>query len=758
MTSLENQTGGKPDSTMDNKGKNKKAVYVQADLQAAHKARTQLTDQLEEAVKKYNEFLANLNPNQRGERGDTTDLQQRSMEAEMDRLEAELGKLDPSTQARIARKQAAKRAAEARRARIAANEAASRDAGAAQRHELSHQTLCVIKEEVSIVLDGANNTYQCYINKAADRETTLDVLKGLRERITRSSTDRALICDELIKSDAESALAGAFAAISNYQNLVLNEVLPIANVDCWEELLPDTPEDPITIPNHDIQRKLLEGVTLEFPFSDDKPSFRETASHPMTNSARVVGTTMLWMKAAKMCRIAAEHHFTPKKPPVVFDIGAGSFGAKRLHMLRCVPANVKVAMHVTIPILQDADNVRDSRTRHNGSFLAWNYLPETKEPSLTTLNYCRHKASECDCLKYYDERARHVTAIHSAYYFTVEDWDQIFKYTSQVECLLHVPKVGETIPLKQPEFEWVDCEHDVDSDWLTKTGCFFKRMLTGDRTVKLKPLRHGETTYLHSDMSQIIRRGGFHFTKHSWMEKYCQGDSRTAKAAVYVAAAGAVGSLIGTVGAPAAVVAVQAAAAAVNAVVSTAVGARVVNGLARRQRPFMATRTVTCHVTTAFGAGDEEDIVTTQRFTCGAPKALTPEPIESINVDTRSVGRVAAAITMAKDAGTGMRQMAASLLREDVPIQRVRDTIRHATRIATYVIPNGLSAPSGARWLYLASALPLFASAPLAALSLTPAVAYLPPSVIPAVVVSCLLMKLALIPTILLWCLIASMA
>lgn len=668
--------------------------------------------------------------------------------ANMERLEAEINELDPLTQLRKDKSAAIKETNARKRLQRLEQEQAEAERQRQRRDQFGVQSLAVIREEVSMLLDEANNAYQCFINKSITKEDGERKMLTLREKLSMCATDARLIVDDRYKNDAEACVTGAYAAVANYQSMITNGDQLFTNVDDWESLLPDTPEEPVVVPNGEIQRKLLDGVSLSFPFSDLKPTFEETASHPVCNAARVVGSTMLYMKAAKMARVFAEHHYNPKKPPVVMDVGAGSFGSKRLQMLKAVPMNAKVAMHAMIPVVQDADNARDSRARHNGTFLQWNYLPETKEPSVTRLNYCRHVASECDCLKYYDERARHVLAVHSAYYFKVCDWKNLFKYTDQIETLLHVPKIGQTLPLRVPEFEWVDSGTDASSDWLTRFGCKVKQLLTGDRTVKLKPLKHGETTYEHTDMSQIITRGGFHFADSTdWIDEYCQGDRKTAIAAVTVAAAGAIGGLAAAVGSPPIVAAASTVAGAINALVTTAAYARAVSWRARAQRPMFVNRTVTCHVATAFSPNGEEDVVTTQRFKCGPPRQLTPEPIESVRIAEEQVGRVAAAIAMAKDTATATRQMAASLLRENTPIQAARDTLSHAVRIASYVIPNGQSPLSGGRMLSLAIVSPLCVLAPVAALTWIPAAVSLPTTVIPIAVAASLLVKLLCIPT-----------
>lgn len=686
------------------------------------------------------------------------DQEVRRLEAELDRIENRLAEVDPVEAARRQRKQIAAEAKQRRKQERAQQELQARENARTARADAAKLALAAIRENVSEILDAANNVYQEVLCRTIDRDAALDMYAKFRERLKSVSLDRQQIAGGLELDEANASVAGGFSAITALEQIVRADEPAFSNVDDWESLLPDTPDDPVAIPCRDIQKQLLNGINLAFPFADDKPAFRETASHPVMNASRVVGSTLLYMKSAKMARTIADHHFNPKKPPVVFDIGAGSFGAKRLQMLKSVPNNRKVAIHASIPVVQDADNARDSRARHNGSFVEWNYLPETKVPSLNRLNYCRHTASECDCMKYYDERGRYALAIHSAYYFRQRDWQQIFKYTDQVECLMHVPKVGETIPLRDPEFEWVDVEQDASSDWLARTGAFVKRLLTGDRTVKLKPLRHGETTYTHSDVSQIITRGGFHFTQNSaWIEEYCQGDRKTATAAACVAAAGAVGGLVTSAGAGPAVAAASAVAGAANALVTTAAWARFENWRARCGRPMCVAETVTCHVASSFGEGNEEDIVTVQRFRAGPPRELVPELVEAVQVDKKSVGRVAAALALAKDLPNGIRQMAGSMLREDVPIKAVRDTLGHAQRVMRYVLPNDRSAPNAGRWLAWAIASPLFACSPLALLSWTQPAAYLPAAILPIVGASLVAWKLLCLPTILALCLIACM-
>lgn len=252
----------------------------------------------------------------------------------------------------------------------------------------------------------------------------------------------------------------------------------------------------------------------------------------------------------------------------------------------------------------------------------------------------------------------------------------------------------------------------------------------------MKPRKHNETHYIHQDISQVIERGGFHFTSGDWLENYVQGDSKTALAIAAVGVAGAIGGLASAAVATGPIAAACAISGAAQAVVTTAAYARFEAWRSRHSRPLLARSTVTAHVSNSFGEPGREELASIVRFRHRPPTTLVPGVLENDMVDRAEVGRVAAAMTLAKDKALGAKQMAASLLREGVSARTARDTVRHAGRLVDYVIPNVLRPQSWGLTYKLAIALPPFVWAATGLLMSTPIAAYIPPAVLYYVVAS----------------------
>lgn len=545
--------------------------------------------------------------------------------------------------------------------------------------------------------DDAASNYQEFLGGVLTADEALAALDKLCGQLKEYELERK--AGKQAGQELKAEFEKTFALLASHMALIRSGGVLLENVESWEELIPDGPDDPIVIPNRQVQTELLQGISVQFPFADAKPDFEQTASHCQLNSSRIVGSTLMMMKAAKKARQIAPH-CSGKCPPVVFDVGAGAFGAKRLQILKTDPRNVGIAIHATLPRVDAADDDRLKECEKTPGFLRWNYIPETKTPQLNCLNYCRHKASECDCLRYYHPDGREVLAIHSAYYFTHKDWDQLFKYAQTVETLVHIPKIGDTIPLSKPEYEWVDVEQDKDAGALTRFAAKLKRLATGETTVAMKPMTTGGTRYVHSDISQIIKRGGFHVTDTSlWLQPTLNSSQECLKMAAAGIAAATTCAAIGSIGASAPVVVATVLTTAVKSALSMLIWARIQSLRTRSTQPMPWTKyTVTARISSSYNAAGTEELAHVVRFTKVGAQELQAACVDSAEVDQENVHRVTGAVLMAKDKAQGLRQMAASMLRDNVSIKKVRDTLTQAERLTRYVIPNGRSAPSGAPW------------------------------------------------------------
>ena len=406
----------------------------------------------------------------------------------------ELERIDPTLiAARISReREAAKKIVKKDKALKAAAEA---KAESSQRREKSDRDrMMVLQDTVTTMLDVFSETYQLYIQGKLDKTEALHSIEQASSVMQFVEEDRKLLTTPEASMMAANLASGAFKSHMHHVALITSDEKLLTNVADWEELIPDG-DDPICIPPAAVQAQLLNGVSLSFPFEEMKPKMQQSAAHPRCNSTRIVISTLLYMKAARRAR-EARLAAGELRPPVVFDIGAGHFGAERIQQLKLDARNHGIALHVSIPDANPDDAERLTKVRSDPTFLGWNFVPETRRVVMNGLNYCRHLARDCDCWRYYAPGGRVALTIHSAYELDQRDWSRTFAYTNVVEAAVHMPKLGETLPLSTPEYEWSYAADDPDASILDKLGYLARNLLTGRRVVKLKPLRCGATTYI----------------------------------------------------------------------------------------------------------------------------------------------------------------------------------------------------------------------------------------------------------------------
>lgn len=369
-------------------------------------------------------------------------------------------------------------------------------------------------------------------------------------------------------------------------------------------------------------------------------------------------------------------------------------------LLKTHAKNHKVFVHATIPIADTEDQSRLEKLRLDDHTLLLNHVPTTGLVRLGMVNVCNHRAHECDCMKYYD----HVFAlsVHSSYYFSQRDYAQIHKFTPYLRCIGHMPMVGRTIPMtKQPEYEWKSGEDH--GSWTQRLAAKMNRVLTGERTVVMVPLRTGETEYRHADTSDFVRNGGYHdgpllrtVTKH-YSTPIKQAVALTASFA-----SAAIPALMTTPG-PLPVKVAAAVSSGVTAATLTAVAARtIIESSKCVSPPWWADSTVTTHITNTYGITDtQEEIVHNFTVRRRKPENLVRKVVESTQVDSAGANRTAAAILSAGDNDKTYRKMASNLLRDSLPVNVVKGTLDHAKNLCVYLVPPSRDLGSQRRgWQY----------------------------------------------------------
>lgn len=456
----------------------------------------------------------------------------------------------------------------------------------------------------------------------------------------------------------------------------------------WERVQQEQDFSKATLNTTQLQEKLLSEIQVSFPFTSEKPAFAQVASHPVMNATRIVASTFTYMSAAKRARVWAERH--QAKHAVVIDVGAGSFGAERLTMLKGDNRNASIFVHAMIPIEDTADVARWTRNLRSEAFLSWNNVGETGIVNRERFNYCHHLARDCTCMAMYD----HVeaVAIHSAYYFNEADFRNICTQAQSVECALHIPVLGQTLPLQAPEYKWEDGAQ-VGS-LLQRARAKATKWFTGVDEVLLQPLRLAGRTYRHQDIGQIVANGGFH-TSHQTAALAAQHETLGCIAKLYggvmcKATAAAFATSIVFPGPPVMKV-VGAVATGVMAVAATAITSRALLKSRYCAEPapyFDATIVATVKASYELEA-TREDMVHVITFSKEAPTVLTPNPTTSVTVNQDGLSRTMQQLMLAPDTMAARCQAAALLLRERVPVNQVRDTVQHAYHLTKNYLRRG---------------------------------------------------------------------
>ncbi len=283
--------------------------------------------------------------------------------------------------------------------------------------------------------------------------------------------------------------------------VVIEATKVLEEVDDWEQLAED---DKSKVPVAEASNP-AKARTYKAEYVEANPTFELPHGHPVLAESRKYGDQAMRMRA-----IAAA--LTSKtKRPVVVDVGAGASGVKNaVAAMTGVLRADRVYHHCIFPIAAAADVARDHLMRARDVACMINWVDEENEPKLGLVNVCRHTAATCTCLKWYDERF--VFTCHSHYYFTQEDWHNLFKYTESVRTHGHYPTALERgTPAKKPEFVWRNWRKAETISWLDAVRARLRQAVTGlDDLLVFEPYRTHGTTYAQRDPRDIVAAGGFH--------------------------------------------------------------------------------------------------------------------------------------------------------------------------------------------------------------------------------------------------------
>lgn len=447
--------------------------------------------------------------------------------------------------------------------------------------------------------------------------------------------------------------------------------------ESWEDYLPaDTVS--YSIPDMsatEVREKMLGNTKVVTPFYDESVTIAQSASHPVMHATRVAAAMMMYMNAAKKARAILQHN--PQARPVVFDMGAGAFGGEKLALLKRDPRNSGLFVHASIPSADQEDIHRTNRLRDNPDFMNWNDVSVSHRANQHRINWCRHKARHCTCMRHYTHVF--VVCIHSAYYFTQADFDRIFEHTSSFESLEHIPEVGVPIPLHNPEYIWEDASEQstvVKLPFLGRLANSIRTAVSGTRQVRLQPVVTAASTYVHADTSQRIQNGGFH--PNRWarvVDSVLETDGKMAAFATGVAAAGAIGGLIGSIGGSTLASVAASVKGAVSSLALTTTAAYLAKLDTRLTRPWLpGDFSVEVSIASTYETpGNREQLCHIIRyFKTERGAELVPRVTSAVRIDEDQVSRAVAAMSTAADTERTERMVAATLLRDKLPVRVVK--------------------------------------------------------------------------------------
>lgn len=288
----------------------------------------------------------------------------------------------------------------------------------------------------------------------------------------------------------------------------ISEVVEQTVMEDWEELYCDDDAPQPLATKTDVQ-KMVKRLNVE------KQPVHTAAlphGHEQLAKSRTMGDACLRTKGLKhMVQARQNGAFRP----VVFDVGSGASGVNKAYQLMAGTAEGRqVFWHCTFPIARgdlERDHLLLGQSLNTPTLIQHvNWVEETGVPMLDKVNVCRHLARDCNCLAMYTNS--YVMCVHSPYYFTDDDFRQLFKYTDTVNYAMHLPeRFGVGYPSGDPEFTWemTEVSRRVSTvDWLRAKARSF--VCPSRQDVTFAPLRAHGTTYTHQNPTPDHERGGFH--------------------------------------------------------------------------------------------------------------------------------------------------------------------------------------------------------------------------------------------------------
>ena len=543
--------------------------------------------------------------------------------------------------------------------------------------------------EATEALDAVSEELQdwrAFIATHPGAEATDAARQQFLQRLTEIEAELVLNHDEIVKGLQDpKAVSACRAELERFKTVVAGHKLAVqdrlidADIDDWEQLAEET-EVIKTVTPSQVRKEMLGNVELVTPFLNDPRIVRQDASHPEMNASRVAGSLCMYTTAFKNARSRA----AAGARAVVFDIGAGAFGGDKLLVLKKDARNAGVYAHVTLPNRDNEDTHRLESIAEK--VVRWNCVPETRRVELNTINYCRHSAAECTCMKRYTYVE--AVSVHSAYYFTDHEIARILEGANHFRALVHIPEVGMAVPTERPEYEWLDAAESEQVPKWRRFAASLRETITGVRTVVLNPLVTGASRYVHQDIGEYVRRGGFRYNDATRMlSTHLDTDGQLVSFFAGAMAAGAIGGALSAIGSAAPVVAAKAVCGAGLAAAGTLLASTFISRDRFREVPFsLMDACVTVKITTSFSTESGDQIAHILQYTKMEPdRPLIPAPVRSVPVDPTEIGRVTATIVAAPDTDRSQRMISASLLREGKPVRVVKATIAHARRMATFL-------------------------------------------------------------------------
>jgi hypothetical protein len=280
---------------------------------------------------------------------------------------------------------------------------------------------------------------------------------------------------------------------------------------------------------------------------------------------------------------------------------------------------------------------------------------------------------------------------HSLYYMNSTDLDTLFKHPScyEVKAAVHLPHIGHTLPIQTPEYEWVNAADWKAAGIARRWGAKFREALTGTQQVVLAPLKTGTTTYEHSNLTEMVQRGGYHHTKLSAYKDKVGTPLTALKAAIVGGAVSAASAFLTSPG-PIPVKTAQAVVAGVSAAVGTTLFIRALHNIEKWETPPPgATYTVKAHIGATVAIDKTQEpiahIISLRRH---GPTQLRPVTVADAVVNDDQVYRAQAGLLAAGTSTKTEAQIFANMARDKVPAYVAKNSMNQAKRLVSFLFED----------------------------------------------------------------------